>query len=472
MPPIIGNIQFERIPGSIESSDGPFSSYFQPGDKVGFIFDNISPSASNGALKRLALLPTSSLGNPLSYLNSGHPLFQSDMQIPTNTAIVNYTNSNFSSKGQNAGYANFGDSVAGTWRPTSISTVVPDVVYPLTTGTTNFNFCVFEFVDTVGWGYAITTITFSIPTIDSVFVVRCDVDGTENSDGKYLKVKADWPDTTLAASYQWGEYGSDLSNPISIIAQDTFMQPVGGGISKYKSYVVKVTVIDIANGTAVTKNAITVGQTEVVRTYHAHPYTGLGFLFLYFTMIHFGGQFPSEFRWYDIAPPPSYTLSAYPVGAFRLYSDNANYVEYSYGGRLSDLFDEIPDSYFSSPQQRADIKIRTLQRWPTDEVPLFRVPYRIALRVSSKENTTAEGINKATYDRYTLVSRENEQEILDNIFNYEMLGEIVSATVLLDNEQMGDIASIDTDFGLKTGYISKMDTNLHNRKIAKIEIRC
>jgi hypothetical protein len=108
------------------------------------------------------------------------------------------------------------------------------------------------------------------------------------------------------------------------------------------------------------------------------------------------------------------------------------------------------------------------------EPPVFRVPYKAVERIFIKENPDILPRDKSTpkeFKRYTLISDSNVREILDIVFAMEMRTETVIAEVFLEDEKIGDMVTIDTDYGIKTGIITNMNTNINNLRVAKIEVK-
>ena len=96
-------------------------------------------------------------------------------------------------------------------------------------------------------------------------------------------------------------------------------------------------------------------------------------------------------------------------------------------------------------------------------------------KIFTKENTDIHPNEAATgirYNQYTLINVDNAQQILDIAYDMAMRNEVVSARVILDGEKVGDMVTIDTDQGMKTGIITKLNTSLGNRMIADMEVRC
>ena len=71
----------------------------------------------------------------------------------------------------------------------------------------------------------------------------------------------------------------------------------------------------------------------------------------------------------------------------------------------------------------------------------------------------------------TLVNPQNVNEVLNRVYDYYSSNESVSCRVLLNEEELGDIVSVDTDFdGTRIGAIKKMDFTFTREMTAEVEI--
>jgi hypothetical protein len=106
---------------------------------------------------------------------------------------------------------------------------------------------------------------------------------------------------------------------------------------------------------------------------------------------------------------------------------------------------------------------------------IWGVPYIVSEMVISKVNAgigTNDSAIIKEYKDYSLVSNTNAGELLEHLYDMALRKDTVSATVILEDEKLGDMVSIDTDFGLKEGIITHMNVDLQTHKIAQVEIRC
>jgi len=492
--PLFGAITYEKLPG------GSPGSGLEPGDKITWRFSSITPSNSSYVLYGLYLnASTSALASPY---------YQTLFAIGNGNVINNNytTGSNFVSSGANQSVLNAGNSASGTW--TQSQTYFSDqgpyaVNYPLVPGRNRFNFTAVENFNLTNFTTVtidVYTYTYVTPRIDSISAVRCDSDGTANPEGLYLKMQASWSEGTVGSvtypatlTYQWGELGGALSAPIPVTAQNIFMPVVGGALDQRKTYNVVVTLTDARS--TVTGNFVLHPFYPVIRNKiynnQRQPYYSLGFgnshflwdsaerLSKIYTWIQDASP-ANRFWWYDDDPPYLNQASIFPILAFELIEDNANFIHYQYGGSLTDLFTLSNSVNYVYPpyvptyvQQVID---GMLERWPTNYVEIARVPYRTSERVLLKQNYNAQDDEKTTeltYDKYTLISDDNADEILNLLFDMAVnKTETVSAEVILMGEKAGDMVSIDTDYGVKTGIIVSMDTDVNNSRIARIEVRC
>lgn len=82
--------------------------------------------------------------------------------------------------------------------------------------------------------------------------------------------------------------------------------------------------------------------------------------------------------------------------------------------------------------------------------------------------------NKNVYEvkDATLVSASNAQEVLNRVYDYYQQNESVSCRVVIDEEQLGDVVGVDTDFaGTKTGTIVKMEPIFTRTMTAEVTIK-
>lgn len=71
----------------------------------------------------------------------------------------------------------------------------------------------------------------------------------------------------------------------------------------------------------------------------------------------------------------------------------------------------------------------------------------------------------------TLVNPQNVDEVLNRVYDYYSSNESVSCRVLLNEEEIGDIVTVDTDFdGIRVGAIKKMDFVFTRELTAEVEI--
>lgn len=71
----------------------------------------------------------------------------------------------------------------------------------------------------------------------------------------------------------------------------------------------------------------------------------------------------------------------------------------------------------------------------------------------------------------TLVNPQNVNEVLERVYDYYSNNESVSCRVILNEEEIGDIVSVDTDFdGTRVGAIKKMDFVFSRELTAEVEI--
>jgi len=485
MAPVFGQITVTKQAGQ---SSG---SVFQVGDKVMFYFDNITPASGRRIYSVDEVSPTDA-GNPEAGWNAGRRASLFTASSVSSAFTIQRPNVAAQSSGAASNILNWGDSVTVAWWPDNGQTYYHASTYPLIAGENKFYFAAVDSNDAGLSGVrqpaftVVSVIAYKhiAPSVDTLVVLRCDEDGTENVSGRFLKVKATWTDGSLAgesyeasATYKWGKINGLMSSPLPITAQNEFMEPVGGRITPEEHYVVEVTASD-EGGYYTTRKGV-VFSLFPKRVEYSMPCVSLGFTFPNFTYglygrHHFPDIEPGEdlriFSWMDIDENGYYVTLVPLRNLLDVDTDNANFIEYFYQGVLEEIIDEVPDVFFQGKRQA--VKNRMLANWPKVAVQLLRVPYTIAETIRSWENYAVSNENKRTFDRYTLVSKLNDVEVLDNVVAHEMRSTVVSATVLLDGEKLGDLVSIDTDFGVKTGYITKMDTDYHNRAIAKIEIRC
>jgi hypothetical protein len=104
-----------------------------------------------------------------------------------------------------------------------------------------------------------------------------------------------------------------------------------------------------------------------------------------------------------------------------------------------------------------------------------RVPYMSAEEVYVRTNPNVfvdDRTQILEYNTYTLRSESNAREVLDLLYGLAISKtETVAAQVILENEKVGDLVEIETDFGPRTGLITMMNTSVHSSRIAKMEVR-
>ena len=72
----------------------------------------------------------------------------------------------------------------------------------------------------------------------------------------------------------------------------------------------------------------------------------------------------------------------------------------------------------------------------------------------------------------TLVTASNAQEVLDRVYEYYQNNESVSCRVLMDEEQLGDVVEVDTDFdGKRVGTITKVEPTFTRTMTAEVTIK-
>ena len=85
--------------------------------------------------------------------------------------------------------------------------------------------------------------------------------------------------------------------------------------------------------------------------------------------------------------------------------------------------------------------------------------------------TISQNENLVEVKDATLVNPQNVNEVLNRVYDYYSSNESVSCRVLLNEEELGDIVSVDTDFdGTRIGAIKKMDFTFTREMTAEVEI--
>lgn len=106
------------------------------------------------------------------------------------------------------------------------------------------------------------------------------------------------------------------------------------------------------------------------------------------------------------------------------------------------------------------------------EVVLTGKKYTHLTTIHEKTNPNiSQNENLVEVKEATLVNPKNVNEVLDRVYDYYSSNESVSCRVLLNEEELGDIVSVDTDFdGTRIGAIKKMDFTFTRELTAEVEI--
>ena len=102
---------------------------------------------------------------------------------------------------------------------------------------------------------------------------------------------------------------------------------------------------------------------------------------------------------------------------------------------------------------------------------LSAVPYVESEFVHTADNENSDsGAVSLTYNSCKLINEGNVDAVLEILAGNSKISEEVNATVILDNENVGDLVTIETDFGPRTGHIVSMNTRIANIRTAKVEV--
>ena len=106
------------------------------------------------------------------------------------------------------------------------------------------------------------------------------------------------------------------------------------------------------------------------------------------------------------------------------------------------------------------------------EVKLSGKKYIHATAVLEKNDERITSFtNIAEVKEATLINADNAQDTLNRIYNYYRSNETVDAKVIVNEQEVGQMVQIDTDFaGIKTGTIRRMDYAFTGEVTAEVEI--